>query len=183
MGDQARRHASRSAEASDAEKVVGHRRGPDDVGYPLAAPRHLHLSPRRSTLGYRPPSVDPRVDLADIYLRNPRYVNEVLAQARSTAFGLKNVQFLTSAGIRILLDQAAGIVHRSVDRALDHRADHGRRAACRLSAGRGPASARSDRCAPGGGRDTRPGRSGPGSRGSARRACRSARWGSRSGCW
>jgi ABC-type antimicrobial peptide transport system permease subunit len=53
---------------------------------------------------------DPTVNLADIYLRNPKYVNEVLAQARSTAFGLRNVQFLTSAGIRILLDQAAGIV-------------------------------------------------------------------------
>jgi ABC-type antimicrobial peptide transport system permease subunit len=141
------------------KKVVGIAEGPDDVGYPLAAPRiylsrpaldanlaHLILNvPRPGTVptkghffirghGSRPgPGVhlsrpggqligpnlqvsspfgqrNPTVNLADIYLRDPKYVNEVLAQARSTAFGLKNVQFLTSAGIRILLDQAAGIV-------------------------------------------------------------------------
>jgi ABC-type antimicrobial peptide transport system permease subunit len=90
------------------QKVVGIAEGPDDVGYPLAAPR-IYIS--RPALDARyGPEPDPRVNLADIYLRNPRYVNEVLAQARSTAYGLKNVQFLTSAGIRILLDQAAGIV-------------------------------------------------------------------------
>jgi predicted lysophospholipase L1 biosynthesis ABC-type transport system permease subunit len=90
------------------EKVVGIAEGPDDVGYPLAAPR-IYIS--RPALDARyGPERDPRVNLADIYLRDPRYVSEVLAQARATAFGLKNVQFLTSAGIRILLDQAAGIV-------------------------------------------------------------------------
>ncbi len=89
-------------------KVVGLAEGPDDVGYPLAAPR-IYLS--RPALDARfGRERHPQVNLADIYLRKPQYVNEVLAQARSTAFGLKNVQFITSAGIRILLDQAAGIV-------------------------------------------------------------------------
>lgn len=91
-----------------AEKVVGFAEGPDDVGYPLAAAR-IYLSR---------PALDaklgrerfPQVNLADIWLQNPAYVNEVLTQARSESFGLKGVQFVTSAGIRILLDQAAGIV-------------------------------------------------------------------------
>jgi ABC-type lipoprotein release transport system permease subunit len=96
-------------------RVVGIAEGPDDVGYPLAAPRIYLSRPAvdaelRRLYGTLPGVADPEVNLADIYLRNPRYVNEVLAQARSIAFGLKNVQFLTSAGIRVLLDQAAGIV-------------------------------------------------------------------------
>jgi ABC-type antimicrobial peptide transport system permease subunit len=90
-------------------KVIGLAEGPDDVGYPLAAPRiYLSLPALDARFGQREPN--PSVNLADIYLRDPQYVNEVLAQARSTAFGLKNVQFITSAGIQILLDQAAGIV-------------------------------------------------------------------------
>ncbi len=90
------------------EKVVGIAEGPDDVGYPLAAPRIYVSRPALDARYGR--ERQPRVNLADIYLRDPRYVNEVLTQARAIAFGLKNVQFLTSAGIRILLDQAAGIV-------------------------------------------------------------------------
>ncbi len=89
-------------------KVVGLAEGPDDVGYPLAAPRIYLSRPAFDARFGR--ERHPQVNLADIYLRKPQYVNEVLAQARSTAFGLKNVQFITSAGIRILLDQAAGIV-------------------------------------------------------------------------
>ncbi len=98
------------------DKVVGIAEGPDDVGYPLAAPR-IYLSRPALDAEFHnganargPGANDPTVNLADIYLRNPRYVNEVLAQARATAFGLKDVQFITSAGIRVLLDQAAGIV-------------------------------------------------------------------------
>jgi ABC-type antimicrobial peptide transport system permease subunit len=96
------------------QKVVGIAEGPDDVGYPLAAPR-IYLSRPAIIADFSKPTRTRGdgnlfVNLADIYLRDPQYVNEVLAQARSTAFGLKDVQFITSAGIRILLDQAAGIV-------------------------------------------------------------------------
>ena len=53
---------------------------------------------------------DPRVNLAEIWLRDPRYLNEVLVQARATSFGLRDIRFATRAGVRVLLDQAAGIV-------------------------------------------------------------------------
>ena len=91
-----------------AERVVGFAEGPDNVGYPLAEPR-FYLS--RVALDARfGREVNPQVDLAEIWLRAPQYVNEVLAQARATSFGLKNIQFVTAGGLRILIDQAAGIV-------------------------------------------------------------------------
>jgi ABC-type lipoprotein release transport system permease subunit len=91
------------------ERVVGLAEGPDDVGYPLAAPR-IYLSRPALDAQYGVRERDPEVDLADIWLRAPQYVNEVLTQARASSFGIKGIQFVTSEGIRILLDQAAGIV-------------------------------------------------------------------------
>ncbi len=92
-----------------SERVVGFAEGPDDVAYPLAAPRvYLARSALDARFGVR--AVDPRVDLAEIWLRNPAYVNEVLTQARAVSYGLKAIRFATRGGVRILLDQAAGIV-------------------------------------------------------------------------
>jgi ABC-type lipoprotein release transport system permease subunit len=90
------------------QRVVGFTEAPDNVGYPLAKPRY-YLS--RPAIAARFGSdAHPRVNLAEISLRNPRYLNEVLVQARSTSFGLRNIQFATRSGVRVLLDQAAGIV-------------------------------------------------------------------------
>ncbi len=50
------------------------------------------------------------MNLAEIWLRNPAFVNEVLVQARATSFGLHSISFATRSGVRVLLDQAAGIV-------------------------------------------------------------------------
>ncbi|HWE59258.1 MAG TPA: FtsX-like permease family protein [Solirubrobacteraceae bacterium] len=90
------------------QRVVGLVEGPDDVGFPLGAARFYI---RRSTLevpGRRYPS--PPVDFAEVWLRNPRYVNEVLVQARSESFGLRHLQFATRGGVQVLVNQAAGIV-------------------------------------------------------------------------
>ena len=90
------------------QRVVGFVEGPDDVGYPLAKPRfYVSRAAIDARFGREP---DPRVNLAEIWLRDPRYLNEALVQARSTSAGLRNIRFATRAGIRILLDQAAGIV-------------------------------------------------------------------------
>ncbi len=86
-----------------------------------ASPRVRTTSPTRSRhrastcrapdsserLGSR---LDPRVNFAQIWLRDPRNVNEVLVQARATSYGLDGVRFVTRSGLRVLLDQAAGIV-------------------------------------------------------------------------
>ncbi len=90
------------------ERVVGLVEAPDNVGYPLAKPR-FYLS--RAQIDARfGAGANPRVNLAQVWLRDPRYLDEVLVQARASSFGLHDIQFATRAGIRVLLDQAAGIV-------------------------------------------------------------------------
>jgi predicted lysophospholipase L1 biosynthesis ABC-type transport system permease subunit len=91
-----------------AERVAGVAEGPDDVGYPLAAPRfYLTRAQIEARYGHER---DPYVNFAEIWLRNPRYLNEVLVQARDESFGLKDLQFATRSGVRVLINQAAGIV-------------------------------------------------------------------------
>jgi ABC-type lipoprotein release transport system permease subunit len=90
------------------ERVVGFAEGPDDVGYPLGAPR-VYVS-RPALIARYGPEPNPRVNLAEVWLRNPRYLGEVLAQAREVSFGLTDLQFATRAGVQVLISQAAGIV-------------------------------------------------------------------------
>ncbi len=90
------------------ERVVGFVQAPDNVGFPLAKPR-FYLS--RAAIDARfGDHGQPRVDYAEIWLRDPRYLDEVLVQARSSSFGLHDIRFATRSGVRVLLDQAAGIV-------------------------------------------------------------------------
>ncbi len=83
------------------ERIVGFSESPDNVSYPLAVPR-VYVSER----GVGPLAAN----LADIWLRDPRNLNEVLVQARATSYGLRGLQFVTRSGVHVLLDQAAGIV-------------------------------------------------------------------------
>ena len=90
------------------QRVVGFAEAPDNVGYPLAKPRFYLSRPAIEARFGR--QANPRVNLAEIWLRNPRYLNEVLVQARASSFGLHDIQFATRSGVKVLLDQAAGIV-------------------------------------------------------------------------
>ena len=83
------------------ERIVGFSKSPDNVSYPLAVPR-VYVSQR----GVGPLAAN----LADIWLRDPHNLNEVLVQARATSYGLHGLRFVTRSGVRVLLDQAAGIV-------------------------------------------------------------------------
>jgi len=90
------------------QRVVGFVEAPDNVGYPLAKPRFYVSRPAiEARFGHEP---NPQVNLAEIWLRNPAYLNEVLVQARATSFGLNSISYATRSGVRVLLDQAAGIV-------------------------------------------------------------------------
>jgi ABC-type antimicrobial peptide transport system permease subunit len=86
------------------QQVVGFAEEPDNVAYPLASPK-IYVSAEAL-----PFPADPRVNEAQIWLRDPRYLNEVLVQARATSYGLSGVRIITRSGVRVLLDQAAGIV-------------------------------------------------------------------------
>ncbi|MGI8507495.1 MAG: FtsX-like permease family protein, partial [Solirubrobacteraceae bacterium] len=89
-------------------RVVGFAEGPDDVGYPLAVPR-FYLS-RAAVDAHFGGDPDPQVSLAEIWLRDPSHLNAVLVQARTSSYGLRGVRLITRSGVRVLLDQAAGIV-------------------------------------------------------------------------
>jgi ABC-type antimicrobial peptide transport system permease subunit len=80
------------------ERVVGFTESPDNVSYPLALPR-VYVS-----------GAPGRVNLAAIWLRDPANLDQVLVQARATSYGVHGLRFVTRAGVRVLLDQAAGIV-------------------------------------------------------------------------
>ncbi len=89
-------------------RVVGFAEAPDNVAYPLAVPRiYLSQAALKAHFGDNP---NANVDLAEIWLRNPRYLDQVLVQARTTSYGLRGLRFVTRDGVRVLLDQAAGIV-------------------------------------------------------------------------
>ena len=88
--------------------MAGFVEAPDNVGFPLAKPR-FYVS-RAAIDAQFGPEPDPQTNLAEIWLRDPRYLNEVLVQARTTSFGLRDLRIATHSGVRVLLDQAAGIV-------------------------------------------------------------------------
>jgi FtsX-like permease family len=83
------------------ERIVGFSQSPDNFSYPLAVPR-VYVTQR----GIAPLPAN----LAEIWLRDPRNLDEVLVQARATSFGLRGLRFVTRSGVHVLLDQAAGIV-------------------------------------------------------------------------
>jgi ABC-type antimicrobial peptide transport system permease subunit len=90
------------------QRIVGFAEAPDDVGYPLGVPRfYLSQAAIDARFGADP---TPGVDVAEIWLRDPHRLNEVLVQARTSSYGLRGVRLITRSGVRVLLDQAAGIV-------------------------------------------------------------------------
>ena len=90
------------------QQIVGFAEAPDDVGYPLGVPR-FYLSQAAIDARFGADRI-PRVDVAEIWLRDPHRLNEVLVQARTSSYGLRGVRLITRSGVRVLLDQAAGIV-------------------------------------------------------------------------
>ncbi|HUA50060.1 MAG TPA: ABC transporter permease [Solirubrobacteraceae bacterium] len=90
------------------QRIVGFSESPDNVSYPLAVPRvYVSATALDGRFGAQ---ANPQVNLAEIWLRDPANLNEVLVQARATSYGLQGLRFVTRAGVRVLLDQAAGIV-------------------------------------------------------------------------
>jgi len=88
-------------------RVVGVAVSPDNVAFPLAKGPRIYASPTSLD-----PDFDqfPRVNLALIWLNNPKLLDQTLTQARAASFGLGGLRFLTRQGVRTTIDQAAGIV-------------------------------------------------------------------------
>jgi ABC-type lipoprotein release transport system permease subunit len=88
--------------------IVGLARAPDDVAYPLAAP-HVYVSLAAFRAATRQRSAR-KVNLAQIWLKDPSQLDAVLVQARMSSYGLTGLSLITRSGVRVLIDQAAGIV-------------------------------------------------------------------------
>lgn len=95
-------------QALGAVRVVGVSESPDNVAFPLAVPR-VYVS-RRTTEARFGHEADPEVNTAKLWVRDPGRLDEVLVQARATSYGIHGLRFVTRAGVKILLDEAAGIV-------------------------------------------------------------------------
>ncbi len=88
--------------------VSGIAQSPDNVAYPLAAPR-VYLSRPALDASFGAER-DPQVNVAELWLRDAGQLDQVLVQARASSYGIRGLRVITRAGVRVLLDQAAGIV-------------------------------------------------------------------------
>jgi ABC-type antimicrobial peptide transport system permease subunit len=95
-------------EALGPVRVVGITESPDNVAFPLAVPR-VYIS-RRTTEARFGHEADPDINTAELWVRNPARLDEVLVQARATSYGIHGLRFVTRGGVKVLLDEAAGIV-------------------------------------------------------------------------
>lgn len=89
-------------------RVAGVAVAPDNVAYPLAKTARVWLS--NAGLAARFGRGVDRVDVALLWARDPSRVGELLVQARAVSYGIRDLRFVTRAGVRVLVDQAAGIV-------------------------------------------------------------------------
>src|SRR5204862_238488 len=87
-------------------RVVGIAVGPDNVAFPLALTARVYVpgGPLVRRFGPAP------VNVAELWLRDPSKLDEVLTQARAVAYGLHDLRFITRGGVRATLDQAAGLI-------------------------------------------------------------------------
>ena len=91
-----------------AHRVVGISLAPDNVAYPLADAARIYLS--SAALARRFGSEPSEANRMLLWVRDPRRLDSTLVQARAVSFGVSDLRFLTRAGVRVLRDEAAGIV-------------------------------------------------------------------------
>lgn len=95
-------------EGLGTQRIAGLARAPDDVAFPLAAP-HLYVSLATAQARYGAAAFV-QVDRAQIWLRDPAELDAVLVQARTTSYGIHDLSIVTRSGVRVQIDEAAGIV-------------------------------------------------------------------------
>lgn len=87
-------------------RVVGIARSPDNVAFPLAAVPRVYVDAR-----FVPPEFGRLpVNVGLLWLSDRSRSQLTLSQARGVSYGLRNLRFVTRAGVQVLVGQAAGIV-------------------------------------------------------------------------
>ncbi len=90
-------------------RIVGVASAPDNVAFPLAKTARVYILPdslyRRFGERFELP-----VNYAQLWVNDRSQTAVTLASARTVAFGLGDLRFITRTGVRLIIDQAAGIV-------------------------------------------------------------------------
>src|SRR4051794_9324967 len=93
-----------------ALRVAGIATSPDNVAYPLAKTARVYVGEDEIRAAF-PGDRDPLpANEALLWVNDPARTAITLAQARTVAFGLGDLRFITRTGVRLILDQAAGVV-------------------------------------------------------------------------
>lgn len=90
-------------------RIAGIAVAPDNVAFPLTPVAHVWLDERYLDGRFGGVRV-PYANVASIWLHNRGQTATVLQQARATSYGVTGLRFVTRDGVRVLLDEAAGIV-------------------------------------------------------------------------
>jgi len=90
-------------------RVVGVAVAPDNVAYPLASEARVWMPYAVVRREFAPGQVRP-VDQALLWVHDRTRLNVTLEQARAASFGVGGLTFVTRTGVKVLIDQAAGIV-------------------------------------------------------------------------
>jgi hypothetical protein len=90
-------------------RIAGIALSVDNVAFPLATVPRVYLTQAEVARRFGADR-DPGVNLALVWLADPRRLDITLAAARPAVFGLRTEQLLTRRGVRQVIDQAAGIV-------------------------------------------------------------------------
>ncbi|CAB4910646.1 unannotated protein [freshwater metagenome] len=88
-------------------RIVGVSIAPDNVAFPLATAPRVYLS--GTALERRLGGVF-RVNQALVWTHDRGRTDVTLQQARATTYGVGNLRFVTRTGVRLIIDQAAGVV-------------------------------------------------------------------------
>ena len=123
------------------------RRGPRRRRLPAGGAARLRVAGGDRRPVWTPARI-PEVNVAEIWLRDPRYLNEVLVQARTTSYGLRGLRIITRSGRPRAARSGGRDRDRPAGRAVGVRARHRRRDARRVGPGRGAAAAEDDRDQP-----------------------------------
>ncbi|MGI8622284.1 MAG: hypothetical protein ACR2NB_02075, partial [Solirubrobacteraceae bacterium] len=86
-------------------RVVGVAVSPDNVAFPLAKTAKVYVDDREYAT-----SPEVRANVALLWVNDRARTPITLASARTVAFGLGDLTFITRQGVRVAIDQAAGIV-------------------------------------------------------------------------
>ena len=91
-----------------ALEVVGISVSPDNVAYPLARAARVYIAEAEVRRRFGPGETPANLTL--LWLVDPAQVDVTLGQARVATFGVGDLRFLTRDGVRVLLEQAGGVV-------------------------------------------------------------------------